>query len=436
MTPFRNHTFRKSLHLGAPIDHNPLPRCSNRIDKLRKTLQSFQQAPSSMKPAFIITLVHGTFAPKADWITKEDAILRTALNQAFAGQITCRSFNWCGGNSHPRRLRAAKELADDQVKSHSDYPNTPHFIIAHSHGGNLALYSMADARHSPAGIITMGTPFFKCEPRDLAGSTKILRFGFAYLSLLLSIPLVLLLIFLGMWLGSHLPEGWRTTLGVIGGLYLVFLPIALACRFFQSFPKIAARMALHQEGIVTKLRLPPTTVPMLCFHVKRDEAGWWLRTTQKISDMPYHVWNRGTAVWLFAAFVMAGLWSTQQSWTKTISTEEASYVLFSTLLSAAIGVIMLGLYWQLLMLVFPRIIRSHGLAFGGEGFRDNWLVRIGTSLAPTEGSEWVTERPKEAPVKTKGLRHSWMYEDHDVAAEIVTWIRDRLGEAPKGNQST
>lgn len=54
---------------------------------------------ASMNP-FVITLIHGTFAPGAGWANEEDSALRQALGTAFPDTVKCRSFNWSGKNTH------------------------------------------------------------------------------------------------------------------------------------------------------------------------------------------------------------------------------------------------------------------------------------------------------------------------------------------------
>jgi hypothetical protein len=49
------------------------------------------------------------------------------------------------------------------------WPNAHHFIIAHSHGGNIALHALhdTDLKRSIAGIACLATPFLNVRRRDL-----------------------------------------------------------------------------------------------------------------------------------------------------------------------------------------------------------------------------------------------------------------------------
>ena len=112
---------------------------------------------------FVVTLVHGTFARGAAWANDADALIRRRLHAAFGDAVRVRAFNWSGGNSHPHRWRAAEELRADQAALALSEPGLPRFVVAHSHGGNVALYALGDA--APP---VCGAPFGSCT--QLGGS--------------------------------------------------------------------------------------------------------------------------------------------------------------------------------------------------------------------------------------------------------------------------
>ena len=126
-----------------------------------------------------IILVHGTWGrgyfPKRReaslvpsskrWWFEEGSQFRARLDAALK-QATLdwpvHAFPWSGANSIRARDRAAKELSDHLRKDLQD-PNATAVIIAHSHGGNVALRSlqhlgpMADRIR----VITLATPFLR-----------------------------------------------------------------------------------------------------------------------------------------------------------------------------------------------------------------------------------------------------------------------------------
>ena len=91
-----------------------------------------------------------------------------SLRQEFGDGTHLVRFQWTGGNTHGARHRAAAQLRSFLAESIHLYPRAHHFIVSHSHGGNVALYALQGLRGGDAvtGIVAMGTPFIDCEVRD------------------------------------------------------------------------------------------------------------------------------------------------------------------------------------------------------------------------------------------------------------------------------
>jgi hypothetical protein len=131
-----------------------------------------------------IILVHGTwgrgFDPDKDagrMVAGEPVVARwfeagskfcksLSSGLAGAGQATDLSaFLWSGANSIEERNSAATGLAKKLDECVVAAPDTPHFIIAHSHGGNVAL----DARQRMSAssehvhVVTLATPFLSIQ---------------------------------------------------------------------------------------------------------------------------------------------------------------------------------------------------------------------------------------------------------------------------------
>jgi hypothetical protein len=96
-------------------------------------------AIAPMGPKFVVTLVHGTFATDAPWM-KPDSPLRKRLQARFGDDIHFEPFNWYpADNSIDARWVAAGRLSSHLEQVKHDYPDAAQYIIAHSHGGNIAL---------------------------------------------------------------------------------------------------------------------------------------------------------------------------------------------------------------------------------------------------------------------------------------------------------
>lgn len=113
-----------------------------------------------------------------------------------------RIFRWSGLPCHIARHLASKRLRDFLGHQIDRPPGGRHYIVAHSHGGNIALYAMRDKELAERidGIITLSTPFLVPRKRDLSllGRVSIGRGTFVFFG----IPLFLLALALLVW---HLP---------------------------------------------------------------------------------------------------------------------------------------------------------------------------------------------------------------------------------------
>lgn len=124
-------------------------------------------------PGRTVTLVHGTYGQHADWM-QDGHPLADSLG-GLAGVVVYR-FCWRGRNRHGDRLAAAKDLKQHLTALVRKYPNAEHHIVAHSHGGNVALYALRDEDGrldetlSQVRVTTLATPFISLRKRMLPGS--------------------------------------------------------------------------------------------------------------------------------------------------------------------------------------------------------------------------------------------------------------------------
>ncbi|WP_250399609.1 hypothetical protein [Streptomyces cellostaticus] len=72
-------------------------------------------------------------------------------------------FTWSGRNSHQARARAAQELAEHLEKVARENEGARQWIVAHSHGGNVALHALElfrnSGRRTRVSVVTLATPF-------------------------------------------------------------------------------------------------------------------------------------------------------------------------------------------------------------------------------------------------------------------------------------
>lgn len=113
----------------------------------------------------VVTLVHGTFAKGSAW-TKDGSTLQRSLRDAMPSAVF-ETFQWSGWNTHGARLRAGVAFAAHLSEQAERHPAAKRIVIAHSHGGNVALYGAkaADGHQTFDGLVCLATPFIKARDR-------------------------------------------------------------------------------------------------------------------------------------------------------------------------------------------------------------------------------------------------------------------------------
>jgi len=144
-------------------------------------MKTNDSSPVSQCP---IILVHGTWgrglfagapeqAPRGEsgerWFEPGSTFYK-ALQTALEGEpedYSIAAFHWSGRNSVFARDVAARELAARLERAVED-PGAAPIIIAHSHGGNIALRAFQHLTSDPARVrlITLATPFLRVFARE------------------------------------------------------------------------------------------------------------------------------------------------------------------------------------------------------------------------------------------------------------------------------
>jgi hypothetical protein len=419
---------------------------------------------AGVEPDTIVTLVHGTFAPKATWC-RPNSPFRTALEAEFGSDSTS-VFEWSGSNSHSARLAAATRLQDHLRDSLAQHPQANHFIVAHSHGGNVSAYALRDEKLQKKirGLVCIATPFIRCTDRDLN-----LVLGHSYIftlfpaSVIAAIVLSPLLAFT-YWALSVLYGSWdQVPEMAMDGVMILFCLMAIAFLIFGAGiiadkwfePRVTQPLHKKQQSIVNRLDPPFLGItPVLNVTAAMDEAGAWLWTLRQLSAIPYYLW-RPIMVVAFSAFVILEVGLGLSVFLIVLPTilpelptlvipglgltyvagQFAGYVLSTTI--ASLFFLIITAAWSFLMFVTPKIIRSSSLGFGGEKFIDNLLVNIRTHNEPFAASvenlrqkvarfRAVEGRPQSLPFR---LRHSALYSDERGIERMVAWLKKRKADA-------
>lgn len=113
----------------------------------------------------VVTLVHGTWARKARWVKPGSRIYEQVIEKIPQPAVV-NSFIWSGSNSPRAREKASADLAGDLAYQLNSFPDAKHFIIGHSHGGNVALKAVEKASlFNRLHVVCLSTPFLNVKRR-------------------------------------------------------------------------------------------------------------------------------------------------------------------------------------------------------------------------------------------------------------------------------
>ncbi len=364
-----------------------------------------------MAPHYVLTLVHGTWASTKGWVAA-GSFLRRELERRLS-HVTFREFAWTGTNTHTARMDAGARLAEFIRSGHALYPDARHVVIAHSHGGNVALYAMRDpaAREAITGIVTLGSPFIRARRRDTQ------RYADALAWLMLGVAALVPFVVLDALQLTRVALAWL--------LAAIVLIVRLQPALFRWVIDTAA---LEQADIVAAYEPPaiePSKLAILCTRV--DEARGWLRTWDLLARGPFVV----GCVLLSVAEVAAR--TNLPSLLDGIAAKtlrqglDAFHVFGVDGWTLVMGGFVLCAVWGV-VLMGSGVVRWPG--YSREPLLANLLVEIGTDRVPGASGGTphraqifdVPAPPKRSRRIRGWLRHGAICRDPAVVGAIGDWI--------------
>jgi hypothetical protein len=383
----------------------------------------------------LITLVHGTwprgFFPTHRrqnrhplWFEENSPFL--ARLSAELGDIPhkIKPLLWSGANSIFVRDKTAQVLTEYLSAEHAEHPQDDQLIIAHSHGGNIALRALHHLQKHDASqtheagranplVVTLATPFIEIHHADFGNRPGFVRWAVVLATMYL-IRFLAIMAFPSAQ--SDIPMAGLLELSPTNELILAV--VALLPIFLMGWYWIQKRAAARQNHVealsdVTRLGEAVTSQRLLVIRAIDDEASlllafgailnyiiarsimciYWIIITLPISV---------SVVWI--AFVLArGSPANQsQSW----------YVDATGLLCSALIITLLG------------VLAVSRLVYGRELAVSPMECQINTQSVPdaVDLSQIVTLVSHKY---VRALRHG-IYE-HDYCAKAISdWVRSRL----------
>jgi hypothetical protein len=411
-----------------------------------------------MTDPVVVYLVHGTFARKAPWM-REGSHLVTALHEAFGARLTIERFVWSGANSFRARANAARELARQWEAFAKANPSAKIFVIAHSHGGNVASYAMRQCRCGDRirAMTTLATPFFESVPRWVRLGVLCLEAAVFYLGIVATLSAFI------RWAvnpaldyaHNHSTGTWRWVFVLGVALLLGNWGKGLITLLFELVGGVAQwatdTLELWQDRLVERAELPrSTSMPTLCIALQADEARAWLTAT-RIAKSPFEF----TALASLAIVALATM-GLAIVWTLELCAPIVGLALFSVghlaafksflVLDAVLRVVgaldicaLIACMGCLIALNGVSLLMAgHPLAEGTNNFLAPILVRTRMTVRPAFARNLTVEEYSVRALWGKSvfspfrpeLAHSWAHSLPALVDRVVAWLVHVDGDPP------
>lgn len=352
-----------------------------------------------------VVLVHGTWGRRSAWC-RPGSRFWLALEEAGA---TVHSFTWSGGNSHLARSRAAVELASFLKTLRSETAPNGLAVIAHSHGGNVALHAVR--RLAPGSrrvkLVTLATPFL------FAASTKPAR---SEAVVLVAAAVAAVAILFAVVVGPEAPMGSPLTIpsGVAALLVLAVRALSwVAARHVHGLAGDDAAVSSLVSSIQVPAADESTGEDLLVIRAADDEAGGLLTFAQFSGWMGFTIARFVKPVRVFVAVWILGVVIYEVE--SAVSGEDGNsmgslsgFIADWSFTTSAICAVLLSL---------PALFAC---AHGWDGPAVSWRALV-TAEASPPGETDVWQCSIRAS-RAQGLAHASLYDEPQVIARAIRHV--------------
>jgi hypothetical protein len=329
-------------------------------------------------------------------------------------------------------LRAAERLKNHLQALLENFPGIPHFVIAHSHGGNVVFYTLQDEtlRRKLAGVVTLATPFLQLTPRALPRFLLWLGLITGGVALLVA----------GVHLVYRDGTAWVlvVTAVVLLGFTLCLLisissVLAYRVRKFRAVSLLKLRRREFLDEELRRFRHPPIDFEkLLILRPVGDEASGGLVAAQFLS-------------WAFTSFMRFLEWVRKKAlalWRGGVTV--VGFVVLAVLIVGLFGVKArelipsLGPAEDLVGIIGSLFLSGGAVALGMAALMGTFLLLLATAPFGWDAIFWslfaATTAEPSPPGPSRvvqvgmdlddhtGLVHSRIYENSEAIREIANWI--------------
>ena len=389
----------------------------------------------------IAILVHGTWGRgifkksiDAHWC-QEGSYFRNEVSAMCHGDVDFETFRWSGDNSLKARRYASDKLKCELERLRIENPDARITIYSHSHGGNVAMWALNDARVSSEidALVCLSTPFLLFSLRRVNKSALASISGL--LAFLIGLQFLKLYSVFGLHVENSIIDFFMAAM--FGGLAV--LPTFLLPRFKDKVGEILT-------SSFSEMTLP-TALPcsVLIIRTANDEASLVLSATQFISKLSAffqkgfftifpsfdvnkigYMKFKSISVGFIALMILvfgAALFFIHLVYSSPVVGSIAEYSIYASLIiifsplidmtiRSAIGILLI------VPIIFLEISRALVLRPFGVGFGES--LGIDVSVESTPLGEWVVNQVDSV----KGMNHS-IYNNPKAIEVIQAWQKNR-----------
>lgn len=363
------------------------------------------------------TCIHGTFNANANWITQDEQQypdgFRARLARLFDDDVEFDAPPPWGANSWRRkwtdltnaaRLRGAENLQAHILEQAAESEDDQHFLLAHSHGGNVALYALQNPEIQKRidGVICMATPFLFPRRRPLSVGILLLSLAIVVAGFYQFAPRLAQMS--DGWLG------WATSSALF--IVAIVVPAFLIWIVISQRYKRTHNAKLDFEQHIDRLSYADPNKPILLIRASGDEASGLLRSMQ------FFNWIAGKAMRLSGQqiVVLLGI-----ALTLLVSSQYSEFAVIPTSLIGAFGAALV--FTALVIVVMLMVLTISRIGVGLDAWK--WVGEIETMVEdgpPGIKSELVVLKPKQPK---KGLSHTKIYTEQETTEAISAWCRSQ-----------
>ncbi|MGC2318534.1 MAG: hypothetical protein WA615_18900 [Bradyrhizobium sp.] len=324
---------------------------------------------------------------------------------------------WSGENSIFVRDEAAHVLAEHLSAEHTEQPQATQLVIAHSHGGNIALRAFhhlqqRDASQSSGAdsanplVVTLATPFIEVHQADFGPRPdfiRAVRLIFVVVALLLFPLLTSIILF---------PSFWDKVFGLGESIVAMLNAIVVTPIVLFGFWSIKRRATARQNRLdalknATRLGELTSAQRLVAIRAIDDEASLVMALGTILNYLA--AWSIPIAFWLYLWewIILGFVFSLFDSWAPT--------PVLAAVLAAGLPVLIIILFG---LLMLSRSVHGHELAVSPME------CQINTQSAPDAvGLSKIITLVWRTYVKS--LRHK-IYDHEDCPKAISDWVRSQL----------